>query len=34
MTYAIEVQGLSKSFHAGAKALDGVGLQRLTARSC
>lgn len=27
MTYAIEVQGLSKSFHAGAKALDGVNLQ-------
>ncbi|GLK95949.1 phosphonates import ATP-binding protein PhnC [Achromobacter xylosoxidans] len=27
MTYAIEVQGLCKSFHAGAKALDGVNLQ-------
>ena len=27
MTYAIEVLGLSKSFHAGAKALDGVNLQ-------
>ena len=27
MTYAIEVQGLSKTFHAGARALDGVNLQ-------
>ncbi|CAB5516033.1 phosphonate ABC transporter ATP-binding protein [Achromobacter anxifer] len=27
MTYAIEVQGLSKSFQAGSKALDGVNLQ-------
>lgn len=27
MTYAIEVQGLTKTFHAGAKALDGVDLQ-------
>ncbi|CAB3956559.1 Vitamin B12 import ATP-binding protein BtuD [Achromobacter insolitus] len=27
MTYAIEVQGLCKSFHAGANALDGVNLQ-------
>ena len=27
MTYAIEVHGLCKSFHAGAKALDGVNLQ-------
>ena len=27
MTYAIEVQNLSKTFHAGAKALDNVSLQ-------
>jgi len=27
MTYAIEVQGLTKTFYAGAKALDGVDLQ-------
>lgn len=27
MNYAIDVQGLSKSFHAGAKALDDVSLQ-------
>ena len=27
MTYAIEVQALSKTFHAGAKALDNVSLQ-------
>ncbi len=27
MTYAIEVQNLSKTFHAGAKALDDVSLQ-------
>ena len=27
MTYAIEVQGLSKTFHAGARALDGVNLK-------
>ena len=27
MTHAIEVHGLCKSFHAGAKALDGVNLQ-------
>ncbi|MFD4841434.1 phosphonate ABC transporter ATP-binding protein [Achromobacter sp. NPDC058515] len=27
MTYAIEVQGLCKTFRAGAKALDGVNLQ-------
>jgi phosphonate transport system ATP-binding protein len=27
MTYAIEVQGLSKSFHPGARALDNVDLR-------
>ena len=27
MTYAIEVQGLTKTFHAGARALDGVDLK-------
>ncbi|WMD20565.1 phosphonate ABC transporter ATP-binding protein [Achromobacter seleniivolatilans] len=27
MTYAIDVQGLSKTFHGGARALDGVSLQ-------
>ncbi|MBW8343147.1 ATP-binding cassette domain-containing protein, partial [Salmonella enterica] len=27
MTYAIEVQGLSKSFHPGALALDNVDLR-------